>query len=188
MIVNNTTTGFVIIILCLLLIGISWGYYKLEKKFDKRNIWGINQYLDKKFIRKLLSNILTHKKTNVLQVMLDEIIDYFCLDFIAFRLAYHDRPLTYKSAAFNKVYTDNTTKHILRNAKTIEKDIGYRILEVDNHRQIIIFKHKKISMFVASEANYTLPEEDKNTLANEIIMILECCIKICGMNPKTVIT
>ncbi len=178
MIIDNIIF-FVIILLCFLVLILGWHCYKLKRKFDKQSIWGIKQYLDKKFICKLLSNFLVCSQINILQILLDEIMHYFCLDFIAIRVTSHGKVVTHKSALFNKIYTDNAINQLLNNVEIIKENVGHATLKSQNHRQFIVFKHNEIHMIVASEPDYLLPLDDINTLTNDIIMLLEC-----GMNVR----
>ena len=84
--------------------------YKLKHKFGKQSKQIINLYLDKKFICKLLSLFTVFHKTIELRTILDEVLDYFYLDFISLYITKQDKIISCNSLAMNELYTKNDIK------------------------------------------------------------------------------
>ncbi len=162
------------IIIALLLLTVR--FYKIEQKwehkFDKLSTKIVNLYLDKKFVCKLLKSVQTlYTETHLLQ-LLNEILDYFCLDLLALYITIQNKILMCKSTSMDKLYTQNDIKLLINNAKVVSNEIGYYVIKNEDRRQFIVFKHPSISVLALSEINHSLSKEEKKTFIDEIMLLL----------------
>jgi hypothetical protein len=136
----------------------------------------MNLYLDKKFINKLLIVVSEKTKLEKLKKIMDEVITYFCLDFLALRIESDDTILTYKSSSTNNYHSDQELRSIFQAKDMIEENIGNIKVREDRNRDYIIFKNGQVTLLAIVEAKHNLSSHEKDTLGNEIINMIKMAI------------
>lgn len=125
---------------------------------------------------KLLRICLDEDQTYKFQTLMDEILHYFCLDFIALKIKNNDNTVSFKSSAMYRLLPEAEVKLLLNQAVQIEENIGNKHIKVEDYRQFIVFKHENLSMIAVLEAKHSLTAEEKETLGNEIMLIIKIAI------------
>ena len=183
MIITNTIFFAALAPIIAVMLVLAMRGYRLEQRFDKLSVKVVNLYLDKKFICKLLTSAKNLYTESELLIMLNEILDYFCLDLLALYITIQDKLILCKSVAMDNLYSQNEIKLLLNHSKKIDSEIGYHIIKNKNHRQFIVFKHPSISILTISEARHTLSTSEKNTFLNEVTLLLILRVRfITGSN------
>lgn len=167
------TTLFVIIISLLFITVLFLKIYNLKRKMHQQNLKTINLYLDKKLIIKLLNSILSTDKQHLLHITTEEILHYFCIDFIAFKLEMNPKILTFKNDKITKLYKDKEIDALLNIAQNIQTTIGHIPIKIEDKRQFIVFKHNQTLMLAIVEPEHRLSPSEQETLGNEIIIIIK---------------
>ncbi len=168
----------VIICLSLVIISLIDILYRAKRDFKIQSVRTINLYLDKKFLYKLLLMIREFDKMNDLRILLEEILDYFCLDFVALYIKDQDKIFHVKSMAVNKLYTEKDMKLLFSHSNSINEESGYKMIKIENKRQFIVFKNMEICMLIILEEKHKLSIEEKETLVNEVMLFLNLGINI----------
>jgi len=148
----------------------------LSKDHNIQNVRAINLYLDKKLVSKLLTICLGDNQIYRIQQLMDEILHYFCLDYMAIKIKNNDNILSFKSSAMYRLFPESEVKSLLSQASTIDEEIGNKNIKEEDYRQFIVFKHESLSMIAVLEAKHNLSNEEKETLGNEIMLIIKIAI------------
>jgi hypothetical protein len=158
-------------------------FLKIRNNLHSQNIRSMNLYLDKKFINKLLSLMTERGNIDRLQNLMDEIIGYFCLDFLALRVESEDKILTFRSLSTSKYYTEKELGNLMRDSRKIGRDVGYIKIKEDSNSEYIIFKNNQVTLLAVVEAKHELTIHEKDTLGNEILNMIKIAI-FTSVNKK----
>lgn len=164
---------FVIITFPLFITALFVKIYNLKRKIHQQNLKAINLYLDKKLMIKLLNTTLSTDKQHLLHIITEEILHYFCIDFIAFKEETNPKILTFKNDRITKLYKDKEIDALLNNAQNIQTTIGHIPIKIEDKRQFIVFKHHQTLMLAIVEPEHMLSLSEQETLGNEIILIIK---------------
>lgn len=151
-------------------------HYTLKEEYKKQNIKAINIYLDKKLVSKLLDRLLDIKNSTELDIMIDDIIHYFGIEFAALKMKDLKEVLRFKNNYSDHYITDEETKNLFTKIEQIEEKIYQKNLKKVNQKKFIVFKYNSLSMLVVLEKNHYLSKIEFDTLSNEIMIILQLAL------------
>ncbi len=168
----------VIITLILFTTFLSMKIYNLKRKMHQQNLKTINLYLDKKLIIKLLNSTTSTHHQLILDTIAEEILHYFCIDFLAIKFEEFPKILTFKNDKITKLYKDTEIHSLLKNSENIERPVGYLSIKIEDKRQFIVFKHDQTLMLAIVEPGHKLSTSEQETLGNEIMLIIKIILFI----------
>lgn len=147
--------------------------FKLKDILEKQNLKSLNLYLNKRFVSKLLTVCLEIEETNRLRSIIQEIIHYFCLDFVALNVSNHDKVISFHNNTTKKHFTTTEVRKYFKYINNIKVPVGDMYIDAEDHRKLVGFKHNELTMVVALETNHTLQLEEKEILGNEIMQLIK---------------
>lgn len=84
-------------------------YYNLNQNYKKQNIKAINLFLDKKLVSKLLEKIVGINSQVELDIIVDDIINYFGIEFAALKVRDLRKILRFNNHYSHHIISDKET-------------------------------------------------------------------------------
>lgn len=168
--VSSTHMTYLVILSVIILMYINIKYYELKKTLYIQNAKAINLYLDKKFIKKLLRILVSIETNERLRVIMEEVSTYFFIDFIAIKNLEKEDIIKFKNQLSPNFLTDYELNSLLAEGDRID-DSGYKEIQNNLGRQLIIFKNDKVIMLIITENSHKLNQNEISTISAEIMLL-----------------
>lgn len=151
-------------------------YKKISNDFKTQNLKSINLFLDKKLVMKLLEKLTATESIDNLELLIDDIINYFGIEFAALKIKNIKQILRFRNNHSYQYITDKETVNLFSHAENEEDSVFHKDIKEEDEKKFMIFKYNNLSMLVVLEEEHNLTGVELDTLSNEIMLILQLAL------------
>ncbi|MDX1916773.1 MAG: hypothetical protein SFT68_02180 [Rickettsiaceae bacterium] len=148
-------------------------YHAIQTK--RQNIKAINLYLDKQLINKLLNIILNSDPKELVSVIAEEIMLYFCLESIILSKENNFKYISFSNNGANLFLTNNQIEKYFDKLDSVEQEQYIEEEKLGNSTITLLKNHT--SMIIVTENGYKLNQQELNTILNDILTIFRIAFR-----------